>query len=92
MAPKLVDYRREENEDIVNEQGVARALFRFVIVDGKLGNHDPNGSNDRCETQHKAHKQEDFDSALSEDAPGVASTAVKHFIGDGIDHEEADRG
>lgn len=92
VAPELVDYRREEDEDVMHQQGVARALLRLVVVDGKLGDHDPDGGNDRGESQHEAHEQEDLDAALAEDSAGIAGTAVEHFVGDGIDHEEADRG
>lgn len=92
MAAKFVDYRREEDEDVVHQQRVAGALFRLIVVDGKLGNHDPDGGNDRGESQHESHKQEHLDSAFTEDASGVACTAVEHFVRDRIDHEEADRG
>lgn len=74
------------------QQGIAGTLFRLILVDGKLGNHDPNGGNDRGESQHEAHEQKHLDAAFAENTSRIACPAVEHFIRDRIDHEEADRG
>lgn len=92
VAAKFVDYRREKDEDVVHQQCIARALFRLIVVDGKLGNHDPDGGDDRGESQHEPDEQEHLDAAFTEDPAGVACAAVEHFVRDRIDHEEADRG
>lgn len=77
MAAKLVDQRREKDEDVVHQQSVPRSLVRFVIVDGKLGDHDPDGGDDRGKAQHEPDEQEHLDTALTHHTAGVGRATVQ---------------
>lgn len=92
VTPKLVDQRREKDEDVVHQQSVTWTLVGLVIVDGELGYHDPDSGDDRGEAQHEPDEQEHLDATLAHHASGVGGATVQHFVRNRVDHEEADRG